>query len=283
MQIFVMVGAFYHNNKHNSVMHSDTNGLELPLHWSICQRREKVDPSGVTTNHQSHQDQRPAETATAELGQKRIVSWNVDPLIMLGMFLSDYAQYFLFGSKMSSDVCCWFRAAKVFWIVVQLEQYLSSKGDVPLEFVCKVLPKMRWSTCIPVGRYFSVSTSTVFLWLCINCKCWKSCAAPIVGPLRLWQPALTWGVSSGSMSWQCTWKSLCRFQDSQLEVQTTVNYLDSSLVTHSQLTKGIVAAMSPAMRRDSLVLLEQISLLQNVKKDLTNVPIVFAFHPGCVG
>lgn len=69
------------------------------------------------------------------------------------------------------------------------------------------------------------------------------------------------------------------------EDQDTMSLIDSALVTHSQLTRDVGVVMSSAMMSRRQIWLAQTSLPENIRKELTNMPIVPArvFHPDAQG
>ena len=64
-----------------------------------------------------------------------------------------------------------------------------------------------------------------------------------------------------------------------------MSLIDSSLVTHSQLTRDVGVVMSSAMMSRRQIWLTQTSLPEDIRKELTNIPIVPAgvFHPDSQG
>ena len=69
------------------------------------------------------------------------------------------------------------------------------------------------------------------------------------------------------------------------EDQDTMSLIDSGLVTHSQLTRDVGVVMLSAMLSRRQIWLVQTSLPKNVRKELTNMPIVpeRVFHPDSQG
>ncbi|KAK0151149.1 hypothetical protein N1851_007723 [Merluccius polli] len=69
------------------------------------------------------------------------------------------------------------------------------------------------------------------------------------------------------------------------EDQDTMSLIDSALVTHSQLTRDVGVVMSSAMMSRRQIWLAQTSLPENIRKELTHMPIVPArvFHPDSQG
>ncbi len=60
-----------------------------------------------------------------------------------------------------------------------------------------------------------------------------------------------------------------------------LNLVDAALITHSQLTQDIGASMSSAILARRQIWLAQTSLLETIKKELTNMPVMpgRVFHP----
>ena len=65
------------------------------------------------------------------------------------------------------------------------------------------------------------------------------------------------------------------------EDQDTMSLVDSALITHSQLTRDVGAAMSSAVLARRQVWLAQTSLPEGVRKDLIKMAVVF--HPDSQG
>ena len=69
------------------------------------------------------------------------------------------------------------------------------------------------------------------------------------------------------------------------EEQDTLTLIDGALVTHAQLTSDVGVAMSSAMLARRQVWLAQTTLPENIRKELTNLPVVpgRVFHPDSQG
>lgn len=82
---------------------------------------------------------------------------------------------------------------------------------------------------------------------------------------------------------QCTSYFLAAIRDTASpEDHDTMNLIDSALIAHAQLTRGIGATMSSAMLASRQIWLAQTSLLEN-RKDIANMSVVpgRVFHPDC--
>ena len=129
----------------------------------------------------------------------------------------------------------------------------------------------------PVEREMAALTSLGPEWVTANPRCpVKECEKTNHLVCRSYSAA-TWAARSGN-ALAILMAALRRTANP--EDQDTMSLIDSTLVTHSQLTRDVGVVMSSAMMSRRQNWLAQTSLPENIRKELTNMPIVPArvFH-----